>query len=336
MISTIIPIYNTEKYIKRCLDSVISAKKKLTLEIILINDGSTDNSLKICDEYAKNYDFIKIFTQDNAGVSSARNKGITEAKGDFISFIDSDDWIEEEFFTKMFNVIKEGSIDLLVTNIQDFTKDGIYKNKKHEIQYLSSDKLFEPKRLFQKDIFLPTNSPSNKLYFRSIIINNNILFKEHLKNGEDFIFVLEYALCCKKIQFINDYSYNYNKLSETSVTSNYIKNYYSILKKTKDEFFSIIKKYQKIEEKEKIHHYFKVASKAIFEEGKITNGKSFKQRYYSIKGILNIEEIKVFRNEYKLLEESNERFFKFLRKLMKANQPLLITIFLTVFFNLKT
>jgi glycosyltransferase involved in cell wall biosynthesis len=335
-VSVILPVYNTEKYLQKCLESIIAAKKNIELEIILINDGSTDNSLVICNQYAVKYDFIKVINQKNSGVSIARNKGIKVAKGDFISFIDSDDWIEIDFFSNMLEEISKEKVDLVVTNIKNIKKDSIDKRNLFLIQKLYSDKLFEPTELFQNENFILTNSPFNKLYLRRILDSNKILFKEHLKNGEDFIFVLEYGLCCKKIHFINDYSYNYNKLSESSATSKYIKNYYYVLKSTKEEYFIIASKYQKINQSEKMYHYFRVASKAIFEEGKITNGKTFMQRYYSIKHILNIEEIKKFRRHYKLTENTESSFFKFLRRLMKANQSLLITIFLTIYFKLKS
>ncbi|HJA50079.1 MAG TPA: glycosyltransferase, partial [Candidatus Fusicatenibacter intestinipullorum] len=94
-ISVIIPVYNVEKYLKRCLDSVINQTYK-NLEIILIDDGSTDNSGKICDEYAQKDERIIVIHKENGGVSSARNKGLDICIGDYISFIDSDDWINLE------------------------------------------------------------------------------------------------------------------------------------------------------------------------------------------------------------------------------------------------
>ena len=96
-ISVIIPVYNVEKYLKRCLDSVINQTYK-NLEIILVDDGSTDNSGKICDEYAKNDKRIIVIHKENGGVSVARNIGLDICTGDYVNFIDSDDWIDLKFF----------------------------------------------------------------------------------------------------------------------------------------------------------------------------------------------------------------------------------------------
>ena len=96
-LSVIIPVYNTEKYIKRCLDSVLKAKIEET-EIMIINDGSKDNSLKIIKEYANKYEFIRYVDKKNEGLAATKNLGIMEAKGKYISFIDSDDTINENFY----------------------------------------------------------------------------------------------------------------------------------------------------------------------------------------------------------------------------------------------
>ena len=100
MISVIVPVYNVEKYLKTCLDSII-AQTESDLEILLIDDGSSDDSGKICDEYSIKDQRIRVFHTDNRGVSAARNLGLLESKGDYIGFVDSDDWIEPTMYEEI-------------------------------------------------------------------------------------------------------------------------------------------------------------------------------------------------------------------------------------------
>ena len=105
-ISVILPVYNVEKYLRQCLDSVINQTYK-NLEIILVNDGSTDNSGKICEEYALNDERIKVIHKENGGISSARNAAIDIAKGQYITFIDSDDDVELDYIDYLYDILKK-------------------------------------------------------------------------------------------------------------------------------------------------------------------------------------------------------------------------------------
>lgn len=113
MITVIVPIYNTEKYLKRCIDSIIN-QTYTNLEIILVDDGSTDNSSIICKEYEKNDNRIKYYKKKNEGQGQARNYGLERAKGDWISFVDSDDWIEKDMYKDMIEASKEYKSDLVI------------------------------------------------------------------------------------------------------------------------------------------------------------------------------------------------------------------------------
>lgn len=117
-VSVIVPVYNVELYVNRCVDSIINQKFK-NFEIILIDDGSTDNSGKICDEYAQKYDIIKVFHKKNGGLSSARNCGIDRAKGEYIAFIDSDDFIHHDMLSTLYNNIIKYNTDI---SMCDFLK----------------------------------------------------------------------------------------------------------------------------------------------------------------------------------------------------------------------
>lgn len=116
LISVIIPVYNVEKYLRRCIDSVL-AQTYPNIEIILVNDGSTDNSQLICDEYKARYKTIKVFQKQNGGLSSTRNYGLKEAKGEFVGFIDSDDWIAPDMYSYLYSLIKDNEADASQGNL---------------------------------------------------------------------------------------------------------------------------------------------------------------------------------------------------------------------------
>ena len=120
-ISVIIPVYNTELYLRRCLESVIN-QTYTNLQIIIIDDGSTDNSLKICTEYAQNDNRLIVYSQNNSGVSAARNKGLDMATGDYIAFVDSDDFIENDMFAKLLNTMVNNEADIIVCGIKFYSE----------------------------------------------------------------------------------------------------------------------------------------------------------------------------------------------------------------------
>lgn len=115
-VSIIVPVYNVEKYLKRCLDSLVNQTLK-DIEIICVNDGSTDGSLAILNEYVRNDDRIVVINQENSGQSVARNRGIDVAKGEYIGFVDSDDWVCEDYFERLHNSAIQNNAEIAVGGI---------------------------------------------------------------------------------------------------------------------------------------------------------------------------------------------------------------------------
>lgn len=136
-ISVIVPVYNVEKYLKRCLDSLINQTLK-NIEIICINDGSNDNSIKILEEYTQKDDRIIILSQENAGLSAARNSGMEIAKGEYIGFVDSDDWVDLDFYEKLYYAAKNNDCDIAVA---DFIREHPTKKKKR--LNITKEEIFE-------------------------------------------------------------------------------------------------------------------------------------------------------------------------------------------------
>ena len=165
-ISVVVPVYNTEIFLTKCLESLINQTYK-NLEMICINDGSTDNSSKILDEYQKKDNRIKVITQKNQGISAARNKGIKEAKGEYISFVDSDDWVDLDFYDKLITALKEQNADIAAANIIRTRKTYSKPRVKYEKQMIAET--------FEEKIKL-CNIPKccyvwNKIYKTSMVKN---------------------------------------------------------------------------------------------------------------------------------------------------------------------
>ena len=236
-ISIIIPMYNAELYIKKCLESVINQSLD-DIEIIVVNDGSTDGSLEICKRYAEVDNRIVILNNKNKGVSVARNEGINIATAEYIMFVDADDWIEENMCQNLYKRINECDADIcFCNNIKE------YKNKSKYIDFGSSKDEINSEEV--KEVILSLieekdkriahrresfRGPCAKLYKRSIIIDNNITFKKELAIGEDLVFNLEYLKCCKKVVIEKRFLYHY-RVNLQSATKRYRENAWEIYRK---------------------------------------------------------------------------------------------------------
>lgn len=206
LISLIIPVYNVEKYLSKCLDSLIQQTYG-NIEIICINDGSTDNSLQILENYANKDCRIKIINQQNQGVSVARNVGIDNATGEYILFIDSDDWLELDAIKILYKNVKNTNIDILSFNFNMITKNYI------------------------KKVFAPLNNNNkfliqdwglwNRAYRKSFLKENNIKFPNGINISEDMIFLFNCIIAKPSLKFIQNQLYNYRFDREGSATKNY-------------------------------------------------------------------------------------------------------------------
>ena len=237
-VSIIIPVYNVEKYLEECLESVINQTLK-EIEIICIDDGSTDKSPKILEEFSKKDSRIHIISKENEGQAIARNIGIKEAIGEYIGFIDSDDIIDKNMFKKLYENAHNNSLDIIMCKITTFDETN---NKINEDDWYYSLKCFNG---FEKKIFNHIDTqkftdeisvtPVNKLYKRDFLMENNLFFPENLI-FEDEVFFYDMYLSAKRISIYNEnlYYYRINRLGST-VSLN-----------TEKDFTDIIKVFQKI------------------------------------------------------------------------------------------
>jgi glycosyltransferase involved in cell wall biosynthesis len=199
-LSVIIPVYNVKKYLDECVQSVL--KQNLTdFELLLINDGSTDHSGKLCDEYAAADNRVRVFHKENGGVSSARNLGIENAAGEWITFIDSDDYILNSFFSALCD---DNNADLIMQGFE-YMESGI----------CIKEYTYDPEVLSREDFMLKYNlypdfSSSWSKFFRNSILKAQIIkFNTKLSFGEDTLFNLKYLQFCNEIATTNRSRYSY-------------------------------------------------------------------------------------------------------------------------------
>ena len=223
MLSIVIPIYNVKKYLECCVGSVLNQTYK-QFELILVDDGSIDGSSEICDNYAGKDSRIKVVHKANGGVSSARNAGINLAIGDYVLFIDADDYIEKDYL-QTFVENCSADCDLVVCG---FTYDFGTKKEVNEVEKVESLTIDDYKKrfnqLYAKSL---TNSPFAKLYKRELI--TGLTYDKTVSLGEDLLFNLEYVSRCKKIKVVPYSGYMYNQTNVSSATRKYNTEYYDCI-----------------------------------------------------------------------------------------------------------
>lgn len=214
LISLIVPFYNCEKYIEECIKSLINQDYD-NIEIILINDGSTDLSREIAKRYAEKDKRIRVVEQENSGVSVARNKGMELAKGEYIAFVDADDFIEKNYISFLYGLITNNNVDISVSlGIRKFDKYGREKKTKEQMQQsIILDKIKATEELLYYNIGV---QPFNKLISRNLINKNNIKFEESIAYGEDFIFNIDCFINANAVAVGDKIIYNYRVDNENS------------------------------------------------------------------------------------------------------------------------
>lgn len=208
LVSVIIPVYNTEKYLNQCINSVL-AQTLSDIEVLLIDDGSTDGSGKICDDYARKDKRIHIIHTSNQGVSHARNRGLDQAKGEYISFIDSDDWIDPDMIATLYRLIQTHHADLSTCGyiIEDENGSVIYNIKEKAIYTLNKwDAIYS---LFHDKYYKYKGNLCDKLYNKSIIERQQLKFNEKIYYNEDRLFIFQYMNFCESIAYTTLPYYHY-------------------------------------------------------------------------------------------------------------------------------
>lgn len=219
-ISIIVPVYNVEKYLESCIDSIL-CQTYADFELILINDGSLDNSGVICDDYVQKDSRVSVFHKVNEGVSKARNYGIDKALGDYICFIDSDDCVVDSYLADFFhNTIYDADVYLqgcvnIYTNGKSDKPVGFVSNEFYTLDSVQKGYVYS-------ELNKLCNSPCLKLFKRDIVSQNNIKFDETICYGEDHLFVLSYLSHIQSMSVSDTVGYVYFHRGNDSLSTKYI------------------------------------------------------------------------------------------------------------------
>lgn len=321
LISVIVPIYNQEKYLDKSIKSLLQQKYS-NLEIILVNDGSTDNSIEIIRDYEKRDKRIQVVDKMNGGVSSARNAGLKIATGEYIGFIDPDDWIDPDMYGSMYNNLIINEAELTICNYI------IEKNNKKEEIIINTNeyKLRDSKiiNFLVADMInmdtLNISTPSimgsawRLLIKRNLIYENNIRFDEDTSYMEDLLFVIEVLINSKTVGIDNNSHYHYNQLEDSASNKylpNFFESHYEVFKKIKN----ILIKYDYIsilEDRLKYRYVF-IVMHSIRNEARIKNDKSLEKKINYIRSILED------RTLVKYIKDINYRSYTKQRKMILYN-----------------
>lgn len=204
MISIIVPVYNTEKYLQRCIDSILE-QSYIDFEVLLINDGSTDASRRICDKNAAKDSRVRVFHKENGGVSSARNVGLDNAKGEWITFVDSDDYVLKNYLHNYVCQIND-KVDIVC---QGVIFDKLF-SEQHPVKYIGTDYVGNVQNGIVELYKHPLSGVIwNKCFKAQIIKDQHLRFNKNITYREDEIFVLSYLKYCKLFASSKECGYFY-------------------------------------------------------------------------------------------------------------------------------
>lgn len=315
-ISIIVPMYNVEDYIRKCLDSITKQTIFEVLEVIVIDDGSKDMSRKIAEEYSKQYSNIKVFSKENGGVSSARNFGIEKSTGDYVTFIDADDFINLSYMERFYNLIIQTNADII---IQDYTL--IFDDGK-KIKYRKGCNKKEWSREEAIKELLCGGDIGNNLFdkiFKYEIVKN-IRFNKNIKIGEDFLFIYEALKKSNRIYGEFFAGYNYYQRNGSAMKSEFSVKQFDILEVSDiicDDINQNFKYLNEYAESSKVYTCYKVLER--FYKCKKNDKKIFKEKVQKCKKIVNCYNIKKARKNF-----SKKRFLGFLLMRISPNMYMII------------
>lgn len=292
LISIIVPVYNVDRYLENCLKSILNQTYK-NIEIILVDDGSTDESRKICDEYSSKSNNISVIHQENQGASVTRNVGVKHSKGKYVVFIDADDEVDEKYIEYLYYLIKKYNTKMCIAAYTIISQN----NKKINLGFGYKEEKLSTKvclqRLLKEQGF--TVSPCAKMYERSLF--KNIKFPEGKlfeDNGTAYKFIME----CNEIAYGNESHYYYYKRDNSSTTSEFNINKIDLIELTDEMCNDILNKFPELEgvlEKKKITARFSILRMINLKEkdSKINEKRSEIEKYIKArkKYILNSKDM---------------------------------------------
>ena len=328
-ISVIVPIYNVEKHLEKCISSLLD-QSFTDFELILVNDGSPDNCGKICDKFKEKDSRITVLHLENGGVCRARNKGMELATGDFYVFVDSDDWVEKDYLKDFADYIEDD--ETLI--IQDCNRDNDEKSETHFFGFQNKSFVLKEDfgKLFHENAhYVPGGYPWNKLYSAKIIKENNLQFDPAIKLADDEKWNFEYLVHIKKLKFVENANYHY--IYNPGSISNQARPFERELTRFafKAKFFDFaLKNYQLSEADKKkvtaeVERHFRINildriyKKEVSKEERISRLKEIAKLPESTLHLLQ-SDLKFRKLDYAILRSKNVTFFDAFKKLrLKLN-----------------
>ncbi len=212
MVSILVPVYNSEKYLRQCLDSIVNQTYK-DLQVVIVDDGSIDNSLSICREYADKYEFIEVYHQGNAGVASARNALLDKARGDYTIFIDSDDWIELDMIEGLLHYIAEYDLDIAICgSVSEYNDSATAVDTSYCSPLIDNREEAVKKFILHKEL---NGSLWNKLVLTSLF--HNLRFAKDIWYGEDALMMWQVLQRVNRIGTVPIDYYHY-RMNDASIS----------------------------------------------------------------------------------------------------------------------
>ncbi len=244
LVSIILPVYNVYPYMSQCLDSIVAQTYK-NIEVIIVIDGATDGSYELAKEYCEQDNRFSVYWQKNSGSGPARNNGLSHAKGEFVMFVDPDDWMKEDYVEKYLEAQKDGDFDLVTGTSIDyyFTTGKTIKRKK--IREIEDEVFIGQDVVRNKYAYLLEKSlvigPANRLYKMKIIRENNITFPD-LRRSQDIVFNYRYYDCISSVRTLNYHGYCY-RIEFSKSFSRKKTDYYKTIKQLYNETKALHKKW---------------------------------------------------------------------------------------------
>lgn len=242
LISVIVPVYNSEKFLKKCVDSILGQSYG-NLEVVLINDGSTDGSAGICDAYARQDNRVRVFHQENCGVSATRNRGITLAVGEYIGFVDADDWIDTDMYQSLYALLKQYDADVSIHSfyVEENEKDRSRRRDCDEVLVMDAKEAIREMLLAKRF----AGHLCNKLFKQSLL--QGLLLKKEIAIYEDMLFLWDVFHGANRVVFQDKKVYHYVIHSESALQTVWRDTFFtvfdatrSVLKKTEKEYPDLV------------------------------------------------------------------------------------------------
>lgn len=277
LISIMIPAYNAEKYIERCLDSLVNQTYQ-EIEIVVVNDGSKDHTRQICEEYQKKDERIRLINQDNGGEGAARNRGLKEAKGRFLCFVDADDYVTSNFIENMYQMHEKYNAELTICGFVELKGTEIINQTSGEMQVMQQESAME--NLLKESSF--KGYVWNKMFDMEIIRKHNLQFDISLAIWTDVLFVFQYMLHIQKCVFDPkpQYYYIYIENSASHLANHLLgieKSYSAI--RAKDQMVNLVPvEYERV--KTQLSVRYVQSSLAVIRNIGYLNGEGY-EKYYN-------------------------------------------------------